>query len=170
MLKSSYSLDFLGLRRAVKERELEDRLISRLQSFLLELGYGFCFVGRQHRLSTGKKEYFIDLLFYHRFLKALVAFDLKVGSFEPEHAGKMDFYLNLLNDKERGPDDQPSIGIILCAEKDDVDVEYALRTKTNPIGVAAYELQPRLPGSLKGKLPTAKQLADIVRGEMGGGE
>ena len=108
MLKSSYSLDFLGLRRAVKERELEDRLISRLQSFLLELGYGFCFVGRQHRIALGKKEYFIDLLFYHRFLKALVAFDLKVGPFEPEHAGKMDFYLNLLNDKERGPEDPRS--------------------------------------------------------------
>ena len=116
MLKSSYNLEFLGIRKAVRERELEDRLISRLQAFLLELGYGFCFVGRQHRLWTGKKEYFIDLLFYHRFLKALVAFDLKVGPFEPEHAGKMDFYLNLLNDKERGPDDQPSIGIILCAE------------------------------------------------------
>ncbi len=167
MLKSSYNLEFLGIRKAVKERELEDRLTSRLQAFLLELGYGFCFVGRQYRLSTGKKEYFIDLLFYHRFLKALIAFDLKVGSFEPEHAGKMDFYLNLLNDKERGPDDQPSIGIILCAEKDDVDIEYALRTKDNPIGVAAYELQSRLPGSLKGKLPTARQLADVVRGEMG---
>ncbi len=170
MLKSSYSLDFLGLRRAVKERELEDRLISRLQAFLLELGYGFCFVGRQHRLALGKKEYFIDLLFYHRFLKALVAFDLKVGPFEPEFAGKMDFYLNLLNDKERGPDDQPSIGIILCAEKDDVEVEYALRSKANPIGVAAYELQSKLPGELKGKLPTAKQLADIVRVEMEGGK
>ena len=166
MLKSSYNLEFLGLRRAVRERELEDRLITRLQSFLLELGYGFCFVGRQHRIALGKKEYFIDLLFYHRFLKALVAFDLKVGPFEPEFTGKMDFYLNLLNDKERGPGDQPSIGIILCAEKDDVEVEYALRTKANPIGVAAYALQSKLPGELKGKLPTAKQLADIVRAEM----
>ena len=170
MLKSSYNLEFLGIRRAVRERELEDRLISRLQAFLLELGYGFCFVGRQHRLALGKKEYFIDLLFYHRFLKALVAFDLKVGPFEPEFAGKMDFYLNLLNDKERGPDDQPSLGIILCAEKDDVEVEYALRSKANPIGVAAYELQSKLPGELKGKLPTAKQLADVVRGEMVGGK
>ena len=170
MLKSSYNLEFLGLRRAVRERELEDRLITRLQSFLLELGYGFCFVGRQHRVALGKKEYFIDLLFYHRFLKTLVAFDLKVGPFEPEFAGKMDFYLNLLNDKERGPGDQPSIGIILCAEKDDVEVEYALRTKSNPIGVAAYALQSKLPGELKGKLPTAKQLADIVRGEMEGGK
>ena len=168
MLKSTYNLEFLGIKNAVKERELEDRLISRLQSFLLELGYGFCFVGRQHRVALNKKEYFIDLLFYHRFLRALVAFDLKVGPFEPEHAGKMNFYLNLLNDKERGPDDQPSIGIILCAEKDDVEVEYALRTKTNPIGVAVYELQSQLPGELKGKLPTANQLADVVRGEMEG--
>lgn len=168
MLKSSYNLEFLGLRRAVRERELEDRLISRLQAFLLELGYGFCFVGRQHRLVLGKKEYFIDLLFYHRFLKALVGFELKLGPFEPEFAGKMDFYLNLLNDTERAPGDQPSIGIILCAEKDDVEVEYALRTKANPIGVAAYTLQSKLPGELKGRLPTAKQLADIVRLEMEG--
>ena len=166
MMKSSYSLEFLGIRREVKERELEDRLISRLQAFLLELGYGFCFVARQHRLALGEKEYFIDLLFYHRFLKALVAFELKVGSFEPEHAGKMDFYLNLLNDKERGDGDQPSIGIILCAEKDDVEVEYALRSKTNPIGVAAYQLQSKLPAALKGKLPTAKQLADVVRSTL----
>jgi predicted nuclease of restriction endonuclease-like (RecB) superfamily len=170
MIKSSYNLEFLGLRRAVRERELEDRLISRLQAFLLELGYGFCFVGRQHRLVLGKKEYFIDLLFYHRFLKALVAFELKLGPFEPEFAGKMDFYLNLLNDTERAPGDQPSIGIILCAEKDDVEVEYALRTKSNPIGVAAYTLQSKLPGELKGRLPTAKQLADIVRLEMEGGK
>lgn len=168
MLKSSYNLEFLGLRRAVKERELEDRLITRLQAFLLELGYGFCFIGRQHRLVLGKKEYFIDLLFYHRFLKTLVAFELKLGSFEPEFAGKMDFYLNLLNDTERAPGDQPSIGIILCAEKDDVEVEYALRAKTNPIGVAAYTLQTKLPGELKGRLPTAKQLAGIVRMEIEG--
>ena len=170
MMKSAYNLEFLDIHRPVRERELEDRLISRLQSFLLELGYGFCFIGRQHRIALGTKEYFIDLLFYHRFLKALVAFELKVGAFEPEHAGKMDFYLNLLNDKERGPDDQPSIGIILCAEKDDVEVEYALRTKANPIGVAVYELQSKLPGEMKGKLPTARQLADVVRVEMEEGE
>jgi predicted nuclease of restriction endonuclease-like (RecB) superfamily len=163
MLKSRYSLEFLGLTRAVKERELEDQLITRLQQFILELGYGFCFVGRQYRLALGSKEYFVDLLFYHRFLKSLVAFDLKVGSFEPEHAGKMDFYLNLLNDKERAPDDKSSIGIILCAEKDDIEVEFALKTKGNPIGVAEYHLQPRLPAEFKGKLPTAKQLADVMR-------
>jgi len=163
MLKSRYNLEFLGLARAMKERELEDRLVGCLQQFILELGYGFCFVGRQFRLALGTKEYFVDLLFYHRFLKTLVAFDLKIGPFEPEHAGKMDFYLNLLNDKERAPDDQPSIGIILCAGKNDVEVEFALKSKTNPIGVAEYRLQPRLPAEFRGRLPTTKQLADVVR-------
>ncbi|WP_225781236.1 YhcG family protein [Xenophilus sp. Marseille-Q4582] len=165
-LKSSYSLEFLGIRQAVKERELEDRLIDRLRDFILELGYGFCFVGRQHRLTLGRKEYFIDLLFYHRFLKALVAVELKVGPFEPEYAGKMDFYLNLLNEKERAPDDAPSIGIILCAEKDSLEVEFALRSKTNPIGVAEYHLQPRLPHDLRGKLPSPRQLQQVVRAAL----
>ena len=95
-----------------------------------------------------------------------MAFDLKIGSFEPEHAGKMDFYLNLLNETERAQGDQPSIGIILCAEKDDVEVEFALKTKTNPIGVAEYQLQAKLPAEFKGRLPTAKQLADAVRGVL----
>ena len=166
MMKSRYNLEFLGISRAMKERKLEDRLIERLQQFILELGYGFCFVGRQYRLVLGRKEYFVDLLFYHRVLKALVAFDLKLGSFEPEHAGKMDFYLNLLNAKERAPDDHPSIGIILCAEKDDIEVEFALKAKTNPIGVAEYQLQPELPAEFKGRLPTARQLSDAVREVM----
>lgn len=104
-LKSSYNLEFLGIGTAVHERELEARLIEHLRDFILELGYGFCFIGRQYRLTLGVKEYFVDLLFYHRFLKALVAIELKVGPFEPEFAGKMDFYLNLLNEKERAPSD-----------------------------------------------------------------
>ena len=161
-LKSSYNLEFLGIGRAVKERELEDGLIAKLKDFILELGYGFCFIGRQYRVVVGKKEYFIDLLFYHRFLKCLVAIELKIGEFEPEFAGKMDFYLNLLNDRERAPDDNPSIGIILCAEKDDVEVEFALRSKGNPIGVAEYQLKPTLPKELKGKLPSAKELGDAI--------
>lgn len=166
MLKSRYNLEFLGLARPMKEREIEDRLIERLQQFILELAYGFCFIGRQYRLALGRKEYFVDLLFYHRFLKALVAFDLKIGEFEPEHAGKMDFYLNLLNEKERAPDDRPAIGIILCAEKDDVEVEFALKSKSNPIGVAEYQLRATLPAELRGKLPSAKQLTDMVRGAL----
>lgn len=163
MMKSRYNLEFLGINRAVKERELENRIISHLQHFILELGYGFCFVGRQYRLALGNKEYFVDLLFYHRFLKTLVAFDLKIGQFEPEHAGKMDFYLNLLNEKERAPDDKPSIGIILCAEKNDIEVEFALKTKQNPIGVAEYNIQNKLPDEFKGRLPTARQLTAAVR-------
>ncbi len=166
VLKSSYSLEFPGIRQAVKERELETRLLDRLRDFILELGYGFCFIGRQHRLVLGRKEYFIDLLFYHRFLKALVAVELKVGSFEPEYAGKMDFYLNLLNDRERAPGDAPSIGIILCAEKDNLEVEFALRSKTNPIGVAEYQLQAALPAELRGKLPSVRQLQQVVRGAL----
>jgi predicted nuclease of restriction endonuclease-like (RecB) superfamily len=162
-LKSSCNLEFLGIHREVKERELEDRLISQVQRFILELGYGFCFIGRQHRIALGEKDYFVDLLFYHRFLKALVAIDLKTTAFTPEHAGKMDFYLNVLNDRERATDDRPSIGIILCAEKDNLEVEFALKTKTNPIGVAAYELQPKLPAEFRGKLPTARQLAAALR-------
>ncbi len=162
-LKSSYSLEFLGIYREVKERELENHLIAEVQRFILELGYGFCFIGRQHRLVLGEKEYFVDLLFYHRFLKALVAIDLKVGGFTPEHAGNMDFYLNLLNDRERAPEDRPSIGIILCAEKDGLEVEFALKTKANPIGVAEYELQRSLPAELRGKLPTVRQLTAALR-------
>ncbi len=157
-LKSSYNLEFLGIGGSIRERELENRLIDRLRAFILELGYGFCFIGQQYRLTAGAKEYFLDLLFYHRFLKALVGMELKVGPFEPEFAGKMDFYLNLLNAKERAPNDNPSIGIILCAKKDDVVVEYSLKSKTNPIGVAQYRLTDRLPKELKGRLPSEREL------------
>ena len=162
MLKSAYNLEFLGIGTEARERELEGHLIERLKDFMLELGYGFCFIGRQYRLTLGNKDYFIDLLFYHRFLKCLVAIELKLGEFEPEHAGKMDFYLNVLNDKERGADDNPSIGIILCAEKDDLEVEFALKSKANPIGVAEYQLWPTLPDDMKGKLPSTDELSEAI--------
>jgi predicted nuclease of restriction endonuclease-like (RecB) superfamily len=165
-LKSSYNLEFLGIGKPILERELEARLLDHLRDFILELGYGFCFIGSQQRLVLGAKEYFVDLLFYHRFLKSLVAIDLKIGEFEPEFAGKMDFYLNLLNEHERAPDDNPSIGIILCAEKDNLEVEFSLKTKGNPIGVAEYQLTPTLPSELKGKLPTSKQLSEVLRSEL----
>jgi predicted nuclease of restriction endonuclease-like (RecB) superfamily len=164
-LKSSYNLEFLGIHHEILERELEDRLIERLREFILELGYGFCFIGRQYRLAVGKKEYFVDLLFYHRFLKALVAVELKVGEFEPEYAGKMDFYLNLLNEREKAVDDNPSIGIILCAEKDEMVVEFSLKSKMNPIGVAEYQLTQKLPKELKGKLPSERQLKAALLSE-----
>lgn len=152
-LKSRYSLEFLGISEAVLERELEQRLLARLKDFLIELGYGFCFIGSQHRLTLGDKEYFIDLLFYHRYLKCLVAIELKTGEFKPEYAGKMDFYLNLLNEKEKAADDKPSIGIILCAERDRLEVEFSLKTKGNPIGVAEYHLTHRPPEEWQDRLP-----------------
>ena len=154
VLKSQYSLEFLGLVQEVKERELERGLIARLQDFLIELGYGFCFMGSQYRLTLGENEYFLDLLFYHRFLKCLVAIELKTGRFRPEYAGKMDFYLEVLNDRERAPDDNPAIGIILCAERDRLEVEFSLRSKTNAIGVATYQLYPQVPEEYRGLLPT----------------
>ncbi|OGQ48142.1 MAG: hypothetical protein A3H42_00705 [Deltaproteobacteria bacterium RIFCSPLOWO2_02_FULL_46_8] len=158
ILKSTYNLEFLGLKEDILERDFEASLIEHIKRVILELGYGFCFVGNQYRLTLGKNEYYIDLLFYHRFLKSLVAVELKTGKFKPEYAGKMDFYLNLLNEKEKMADDNPSIGLILCAERDHLEVEFALKTKTNPIGVAEYKLYKSLPRRLKGKLPTAKQL------------
>lgn len=163
MLKSSSDLGFLGTSKVKDERDLENRLIDRVQRFILELGYGFCFISRQQPVKVGKKEYSVDLLFYHPFLHCLVAIDLKIGAFEPEHAGKMDFYLNVLNDKERGPADTPSIGIVLCAEKDSLVVEYSLKSKANPIGVASYNLTDKLPKTLAGKLPTARQLESALR-------
>jgi predicted nuclease of restriction endonuclease-like (RecB) superfamily len=167
-LKSQYSLEFLGLTQAVHERDLERNLLARLKDFMIELGYGFCFIGRQYRLTLGENEYFLDLLFYHRFLKCLVAIELKTGRFRPEYAGKMDFYLEVLNDQERAPDDNPAIGIILCAEKDRLEVEFSLKSKTNPIGVATYQLYPQVPQEYEGMLPTDEdwqRLLDTVNDE-----
>ncbi|MBI1835925.1 MAG: DUF1016 domain-containing protein [Flavobacteriia bacterium] len=161
MLKSRVNLEFLGIAQPVLERDLEKRLLLKLKNFLIEMGYGFCFIGSQYRVVLGNKEYFIDLLFYHRFLKCLVAIELKTGSFKPEYAGKMDFYLELLNDTEKATDDNPSIGIILCAEKDKLEVEVSLRTKTNPIGVTTYQLYPQIPEDYKGQLPTSEELQRI---------
>ncbi len=129
---------------------------------LLELGYGLSFIGNQYRLKLEQKEYFIDLLFYHRFLKCLVAIELKVVEFEPEFAGKMNFYLELLDRQEKQPDDNPSIGIILCPQKEDIEVEFALRTSNKPIGVAEYKLSRELPDNLKGKIPTSKELKQML--------
>lgn len=141
MLKSSYSLDFLSITHPVKEREMEKRLVEKIKLFLLEMGNGFAFIGNQYRLTLNKKEYFIDLLLYNRKIKSLVALELKMGSFEPEYVGKMNFYLGLLNDQMRLPDENPPIGIILCADKEHVEVEVALRDVNKPVGVADYQLQ-----------------------------
>ena len=161
-LKSEYNLDFLGITKPVLEKELENRLIENIRDLLLELGYGFSFIGNQYRLKLNHKEYAIDLLFYHRILKCLVAIELKTVEFEPEFAGKMNFYLELLDEQEKQPDDNPSIGIILCPIKDNIEVEYALRSSNKPIGVSEYKLTHRLPEKLKGKVPTSKELKQML--------
>ncbi|MET0391876.1 MAG: PDDEXK nuclease domain-containing protein, partial [Chitinophagaceae bacterium] len=166
MLKSTYNLDFLGITQPVHERELETKLIEKLKNFILELGYGFSFVGNQYRLVLKRKDYFVDLLFFHRKLRCLVAIDLKMGSFEPEFAGKMNFYLNLLDDKIRMEDENPSIGIILCADKDSVEVDYALKGIDKPIAVAEYEFKKSIPKKLQKQLPTVQELQMVIRSEM----
>lgn len=161
-LKSEYNLDFLGISKPVLERELENRLVENIRDLLLELGYGFSFIGNQYRLKLNQKEYFIDLLFYNRVLKCLVAIELKTVEFEPEFAGKMNFYLELLDAQEKLPDDNPSIGIILCPEKDNMEVEFALRPSNKPIGVSEYNLTNKLPEQYKGKVPTSKELKQML--------
>jgi len=140
--------------------------MTKIKQFILELGYGFSFIGNQYRLMLGNNEYFIDLLFFNRKLKCIVAVELKTGAFEPEYAGKMDFYLNLLDEQVRLKDENPSIGIILCAEKENIVVEYALRSVKKPVGVAEYYLTKKLPKELMGKLPSAKDLKLPLRQEL----
>ncbi len=166
LLKDPYRFDFLGLGPRLRERELERALVDRLQDFLLELGVGFAFIGRQFRLEVGEKEYVLDLLFYHLRLRCLVAIELKAGAFEPADAGQMNFYLSALDDLLRHPDDRPSIGIVLCREKDRTTVEYALRDTAKPIGVSEWRLRPSLPESLRAALPSPEAiLAELRKGD-----
>jgi predicted nuclease of restriction endonuclease-like (RecB) superfamily len=140
VFKSSYNLGFLGITEPVKELELEKRLIAKIRAFVLELGKGFSFIGNQYRLEYNNKEYFVDMLFFHRGLRSLVAIELKIGSFKAEYVGKMNLYLSLLDRLEKGENENQSIGIILCADKDHLDVEIALQDINKPIGVAEYQL------------------------------
>ena len=157
-LKDPYMFDFLGLTDDIRERELEKELIARLRDFLLELGSGFAFVGSQVHLEVGGEDFYLDLLFYHLKLRSYVIIDLKTGSFKPEYAGKMNFYLAAVDDLLRHPDDNPSIGIILCKSKNKVIVEYALKDTSRPIGVSAYRLTRTLPEELKTTLPSVEEL------------
>lgn len=165
-MKDVYMLDFLGITKPVVEREMERRMIAAIKDVLLELGYGFSFLGNQYRIKVKDNEYFIDLLFYHRRLRCLVAVELKAGKFQPEYAGKMNFYLNLLDDYVREDVENPSIGIILCADRDNFEVEYALRGIEKPMGVAEYRLTNKLPKTLTDKLPDAKKLRQRIIKEL----
>ncbi len=165
-MKSVYNLDFLDITKSVIERDLERRLVEKIKRFMLELGKGFSFLGSQYRIVLRNNEYFVDLLFFNRLLKCLVAVELKTGKFEPEYAGKMDFYLQLLDEQVKLKDENPSIGIILCAAKDNIVVEYALRSIKKPMGVAEYYLTNKLPKYLAGKLPDASALRLPIREEL----
>ena len=156
--KDPYNFDFLTLGDDAHERDLERGLLDHLRQFLLELGVGFAFVGSQYRLTIGNEDFFIDLLFYHLKLRAFVVVDLKMRAFEPEFAGKMNFYLSAVDEILRHSDDQPSIGIILCKTRDRFIAEYALRDINKPIGISEYRLAESLPEKLKGSLPTIEEL------------
>ena len=162
-VKDHYTFDFLGLADEHSERELELALVHNLRSFLSEMGGLFTFVGTQHRLEVGGHEYFIDLLLFHRRLRALVAIELKVRSFQPEHKGKMEFYLEALDTQERLGDENPSIGIIICRDKNKTVVEYALRTARRPIGVATYTVCTDLPEAYRAELPSPEAIAERLK-------
>lgn len=159
-LKDPYIFDFLTLDAEAREYELEKGLIEHLTKFLLELGTGFSFVGKEVHLEIGEEDFYIDLLFYHLKLRCYIVIELKIGPFKPEYVGKMNFYLNAVDDLMRYPDDKPSIGILLCKSKNRIIAEYALREVKKPIGVAEWKTKivEKLPENLKGNLPTIEQL------------
>jgi predicted nuclease of restriction endonuclease-like (RecB) superfamily len=158
LLKDPYVFDFLTLEKPFHERELETGLLRHLQHFLVELGTGFAFVGRQVHMEVGDNDFYIDLLFYHLKLRCFVVIDLKVGPFKAEYAGKMNFYLNAVDDRMKHATDQRSIGLILCEEKNKIVAEYALRGMDKAIGVSDYQLTRALPKKLQSALPSIAQL------------
>jgi len=166
-IKDVYLLDMLGVEAPILEAELESRIVAKIRDVMLALGYGFAFIGNQYRIRANDTDYYIDLLFSNRRLNSLVAVELKVGRFKPEYAGKMNFYLNLLDDFVREPHENPSIGIILCTERNYFEVEYALRGLDKPVGVSEYVLTHELPSSLEDKLPDAEQLRKRIQQELG---
>ncbi len=161
-VKDEYAFDFLELGDEYSERELERALGRNIESFLREVGNAYTFVGSQYRLEVGGQEFLIDILLYHRKLKSLVAIELKRGAFIPEYVGKMQFYLAVLNDTVRLADENPSIGIILCREKNRMIVEYALKDSHKPINVASYKIVQQLPQELKDQLPTPEQIERLL--------
>jgi predicted nuclease of restriction endonuclease-like (RecB) superfamily len=170
ILKDPYNFDFLTLSQDALEREIETGLVEHIQKFLLELGTGFSFVGRQYPLEVAGEDYRIDLLFYHLKLRCFVVIDLKAGPFKPEYTGKMNFYLAAMDDLLRHPSDQPSIGLILCKSKKELVVEYALRNMDTPMGIAEFQHLERLPAEFKGTLPTVEEIEAELGSEDAGSE
>lgn len=163
-IKDPYRFDFLGLSEAAQEREIEGALVQHVTQFLLELGAGFAFVGRQVLLQVGDEEFFIDLLFYHLKLRCYVVIELKTGKFKPEHLGQLSFYMTAVDRQVKVEQDSATIGLLLCKSKDKVVAEYALGDKTQPMGIAEYSLQNALPEELKTNLPSIEMLERELQG------
>lgn len=166
LLKDPYQFDFLTLTASYKERELENALVENITKFLLELGSGFAYVGKQVPLKVGDNEYFIDLLFYHLKLRAFVVIELKATDFQPEYAGKLSFYLSAANDLIKHPTDNPTIGLLICKNKSNLVAEYALANINHPIGVSEYELTKLFPDEFKSSLPTIEEIENELNNDL----
>ncbi len=166
--KDPYIFDFLGIDTPKRERELEQKFIDHIQKFLLELGQGFAFVGRQVHLELGNQDYYVDLLFYHLKLRCYVVIELKTGEFKPEYVSKLNMYQNVINDVLKHEHDQPTIGLLLVKEKNKLVVEYSLMNNTNPIGVANWEntITKNLPETLKASFPTIDEIESELSNDM----
>jgi predicted nuclease of restriction endonuclease-like (RecB) superfamily len=158
ILRDPYIFDFLTLEEPFREKELENALAENLGKFLLELGHGFAFIGRQYRIEVSNRDYYLDLLFYHLDLRRFIAIELKKGEFQPEYAGKVNFYCSAVDDLLRRPGDAATVGLILCQEKDKIIAEYSLRKMEQPIGISEYELTRTLPESFRSVLPSIEQI------------
>lgn len=157
-IKDPYAFDFLTMTKPYNERDVEQQLVEHISRFLLELGKGFAFVGRQYHLEVDGSDYYIDLLFYHTKLKCYVVIELKNTRFIPEYAGKLNFYLSAVDSLVKAEDDNPTIGILLCRDKNKIETEFALRDISKPMGVSEFTLTEALPDNLKGNLPTVEEL------------
>lgn len=157
-LKDPYIFDFLTLTDPFQERDLETQLVGHLEKFLIELGQGFAFLGRQYRLDVGHEDFYVDLLFYHVRLRAFIVIDLKKGAFKPEYAGKLNFCCSVVNDHMKHPSDGPTIGLILCQSRDRLLAEYSLSGIAQPIGISTYQLTRALPPGLRSALPTVEEI------------
>ena len=161
-VKDEYTFDFLNLADEHSENDLEQALVQNIRSFLVELGHNYTFVGNQYKITLSDKEYFIDLLLYHRQLQCLIAIELKIGEFLPEYKGKMEFYLSILNDTIKLPHENEAIGIIICKSKDRTIVEYSLKSSTMPIGVATYNTSTVLPKEYQNLLPSSTDISNKI--------
>ncbi|HML36074.1 MAG TPA: PDDEXK nuclease domain-containing protein [Bacillota bacterium] len=164
-LKNPYVFDFIEIRDDIIEREIENELVANIAKTLIELGTGFAFLGNQYHLSVGNEDYYLDLLFYNTRLRCYVVVELKAGKFKPEYAGKLNFYLSAVDDILRHEHDNPSIGILLCKERDKLTAEYALRDINKPIGVSEYKLSDFVPHELADTLPSAEDIEKRIKGK-----